>query len=205
MRTPRYSNTTRSLVTVNTHHGEVRDDVLRAGEETQGATNGERRGEIRMAETNIAEPEQAVHEYKAWVNGDSSKVDVLSESVDVYNPGLPDGEVHSRAAYEAYLQEVRTGFPDFQLTEEEVVSSGDVVMAEFTITGTHEGEFQGLPPTGREVEIRGVETFRVADGNVVECHVYYDTRELADQLGLTFPTVIGQLPTLARGKLRAIL
>lgn len=158
-----------------------------------------------MAGTNITESERAVQDYIAWVNGAPSKVTVLSESVDVSNPGLPDGEVHSRTAYESYLQELRTGFSDLQFTEEEVVSSGDVVMVEFIITGTHDGEFQGLPPTGREVEIRGIEKFRIADGKVVECHVYYDTQELANQLGLTFPTVIGQLPKLAWGKLQATL
>lgn len=162
-------------------------------------------GEIRMAETTSTGSEQAVQDYIAWVNGDPSKVTALSESVDVYNPGLPDGEVHSRTAYESYLQEIRAGFPDVQFTADEVASSGDVVLIEFTITGTHDGEFQGLPPTGREVEIRGVEKFRIADDKVVECHVYYDTQELANQLGLTFPTVLGQLPKLAWRKLRTTL
>lgn len=158
-----------------------------------------------MAEPNLTESEQVVHDYIAWVNGDPSKVNVLSESVDVYNPGLPEGEVHDRAAYEAYLREIRAGFPDLQFTEEAVVSSDDVALVEFTITGTHDGEFVGIPPTGREVEIRGAEKFRIADGKVVECHVYYDTQELADQLGLTFPTVIGQLPKLVWGKLQTTL
>lgn len=67
--------------------------------------------------TDTTRSEQVVHEYTAWVNGDSSKVNVLSESVDVYNPGLPNGEVHGRAEYEAYIQELRTGLPDFQFTE----------------------------------------------------------------------------------------
>ena len=152
--------------------------------------------------TDTTRSEQVVHEYTAWVNGDSSKVNVLSELVDVYNPGLPNGEVHGRAEYEAYIQELRTGLPDFHFTEKEVVSSGDIVMVEFTITGTHDGELKGIPATGREVEIRGIEKFGVVDGKIQTIHAYFDTRQIPEQLGLTFPTVLGQLPKLALKKIR---
>lgn len=156
-----------------------------------------------MSESNVTERKQVVDDYVAWVNGDPAGKAALAESVDVYNPGLPGGEVHSRAAYESYLAEIRTGFPDFQFVAEAVVEGSDTVMVEFTVSGTHEGEFKGLPPTGRVVEIRGIEKFSVTNGDIVECRVYYDTQELTEQLGLTFPTVIGQLPKLAWGKLRA--
>lgn len=145
---------------------------------------------------------EVVQDYVSWVNGNSSHIDVLSESIDVYNPGLPDGEVHRRSEFEAYLREIRTGFPDVHFVEEEVVARDDIVMVEFTITGTHDGEFQGLPPTDRQVEIRGVEKMRVADGKIQEIHVYYDTQEIPNQLGMTFPTVLGQLPKLAWRKIR---
>ena len=144
--------------------------------------------------TETTQPEQLVHDYAAWLNGESSKVKVLSESVDVYNPGLPDGEVHSRSDYQAYIQELRTGLPDFRFTEDDVVSAGDIVMVEFTITGTHDGELKGIPATGREVEIRGIEKFRVVDGKIQTMHAYFDTRQISEQLGLTFPTVLRQLP-----------
>lgn len=152
--------------------------------------------------TDTTQHEQLVRDYFAWVNGDSSKLDVFSESVDVYNPGLPDGEVHERAEYDAYLQKIKAGFSDVHFAEEEVVSGDDVVMVEFTVTGTHDGKFRGLPPTGRKLKIRGVEKFHVADGKIQEVHVYYDTKEIPEQLGLTFPTVVGQLPKLALRKIQ---
>lgn len=151
--------------------------------------------------TDTTQHEQLVRDYVAWVNGDSAKVDVLAESIDVYNPGLPGGEVHERAEYAAYLRAIRTGFPDVHFATEEVVSADDVVLVEFTITGTHDGEFKGIPPTERTVEIRGVEKFRIEGGVIHEIRVYYDTREIPEQLGLTFPTVVGQLPKLARKKI----
>jgi predicted ester cyclase len=58
-------------------------------------------------------------------------------------------------------------------------------MKEWTATGTHEGEFDGVPPTGREIEISGMAKDLIADGEVLEGRLYYDPAEMAEQLGLT--------------------
>jgi len=156
-----------------------------------------------MSDT-VSRTERVVRDFVAWENGDASKVDVASESLDVYNPGLDGGEVHDRESYAAYLRDGRSAFPDMQIATEEIVATGDIVMAEVRITGTHQGEFDGLPPTGRSVDIRGMGKFLVGDGTVEECHLYYDSREMATQLGMTFPEILGQLPKLAWRKLKAI-
>lgn len=150
-------------------------------------------------------PEQVVRDFVAWENGDETKRDVVAESLDMYNPGVPEGEVHSREPYAKYIREVRDGFPDMHFEIVDMAVRDDIVMAEVHITGTHEGEFKGLPPTGRRVEVRAMGKWRVAEGQVVECHIYYDTTELPEQLGLTFPEVVGQLPKLAWGKFQASL
>jgi len=154
-----------------------------------------------MSDTN-SHTKQVVRDFVAWENGDSSKVDVVSESLDVYNPGLDGGEVHDRESYAAYLQAGRRAFPDIQIATEEIVANGDIVMAEVRITGTHEGEFKGLPPTGRSVDIKGMGKFVIIDGTVEECQLYYDSKEMANQLGLTFPEILGLLPKLAWRKLK---
>jgi len=153
-----------------------------------------------MTETSTR-PEQVVRDFVAWENGDSAKVDAVSESLDAYNPGLEGGEVHDREGYAAYLEDGRSAFPDLQIAIEEIVASGDIVMAEVRITGTNEGEFNGLPPTDRSVDIRGIGKFLIGDGTVEECYLYYDSREMATQLGMTFPEVLGQVPKLAWRKL----
>jgi steroid delta-isomerase-like uncharacterized protein len=150
----------------------------------------------------VVQPEQVVRDFVAWENGDASKVAVVSESLDVYNPGLDGGEVHDRDSYAAYLEAGRSAFPDMEIAIEEIVADGAVVMAEVRITGTHDGEFKDLPPTGRSVDIRGMGKFLIRDGTVEACHMYYDSREMANQLGMTFPEVLGQLPKLAWRKLK---
>lgn len=147
-------------------------------------------------------PEQVVRNFIAWENGDESMRDVSAESLDMYNPGLDDGEVHTRAAWAEYLEKSRQGFPDVRFEIEELVADGNVVMVEVTVTGTHEGEFKGVPPTGRSVEFGGMSTYVVEAGRVVECRTYYDTAALAEQLGLTFPAIIRQFPALAWRKVR---
>lgn len=148
--------------------------------------------------------EQLLRDFVAWENGDASKRGVVAETVDVYNPGLPGGEVHSRADWEAYNEKIRAAFPDYTVELLDLVVADDLGMFEVRLTGTHEAEFQGLPPTGREIEVFAMSKNRVVDGQVVEVHQYYDTAQLQEQLGLSFPTVIGQLPRLAWGKLRSL-
>lgn len=148
------------------------------------------------------DPEQVVRDAFAYVNGDSSKIDAIAESVDVYDPVLPEGEVHNRSEWAAFVRDYREGFPDIHFSIDELVTNDDIVMAEMTISGTHKGEFRGIPPTGREFEIRAIDKFIVKDEQVVEWRPYFDTREVHEQLGLTFPAVLGQLPKLAWRKIK---
>ncbi|WP_226023560.1 ester cyclase [Halomicrobium salinisoli] len=130
------------------------------------------------------EPEQLVNDYVALWNGDFSKIDVVAESVEVYDPHAPDGEVHGREDFEAYVREVRDAFPDLTFTAEDVLASDDLVMAEWTGTGTHEGEYNGAAPTGREMTVRGVSKVQIADGEIRSDRIYTDPLEMHEQLGL---------------------
>jgi len=97
----------------------------------------------------------------------------------------PDGsEVHGRDGMEEYIREILVGFPDLHVAVTDMTSSGDTVMYEATLTMTHEGEFEGIPPTGRELDIREMATIEVADGKVEAHRVYYDFQETLRQLGL---------------------
>lgn len=157
-----------------------------------------------MTDTN-SNPEAVVRDCFAWFNGDESKVDSMSKTIDVYNPGLPGGEVHGRDAWESYLREIEQGFPNISFEIEAIATNDNIVMVEDTVTGTHTSEFQGLPPTGRTLEIHTMVKVLVVDGQIEEWHEYYNRQEVPEQLGLTFPDVIAQLPKLVWGKLRATL
>ena len=121
-----------------------------------------------------------------WNERDYSKIpEVVSESVSVYNPTAPGGEVHGRDGLEAFMRGVVAGFPDFHVAVHDVVSNDDLVMYDATLSMTHEGEFDGIPPTGREVEVSEMAKYHVADDKVREYRVCFDQQAVFEQLGLT--------------------
>jgi steroid delta-isomerase-like uncharacterized protein len=141
-----------------------------------------------MAETSGSEREQLLSTYDDYEdlwNGDRSKLSVVAESITFSSPGVPGGELHGREAFEAYLHEVRTAFPDWHVAVDDLLAGDGIVMKEWTATGTHDGEFDGVPPTGREVEISGMAKDVIADGKVQDGRLYYDPDDVAEQLGLT--------------------
>jgi len=78
---------------------------------------------------------------------------------------------------------VRTAFPDFHNTIEELIAEGDSVVARLTYRATHRGELFGIPATGKAIEYAGVAIFRVRKEQVAEGWVLGDTLGLMRQLG----------------------
>jgi steroid delta-isomerase-like uncharacterized protein len=89
------------------------------------------------------------------------------------------------------LQEVKqffmvrqAAFPDQRTTIEDLVAEGDRVAKRWTWRGTQTGEFHGIPPTGRQVTIAGIDILRVADGKIREIWWGYDMLGVLQQLGV---------------------
>ncbi len=88
-----------------------------------------------------------------------------------------------REGWKQALMAVRAAFPDGYVRIDDVFVSGDSVARMWTFTGTQTGDFFGLPPTGRAVEISGVDVERLAGGRIVEHWSFWDGMELMRQLG----------------------
>ncbi len=82
---------------------------------------------------------------------------------------------------------LRAAFPDLHVTAEDIIAEGDKVVVRGTISGTHKGEFMGIPATGKEGRVTGISTFRLADGKVCEGWAESDSLGLLIQLGLAKP------------------
>lgn len=90
------------------------------------------------------------------------------------------------------LRAFRTGFPDIVFAIEEQISEGDKVASRFEWTGTHRGEFLGIPATGRPVRVWGVVIDRLVEGRdgrpkIKETRIIMDTMGLMIQLGVVPP------------------
>ena len=77
-------------------------------------------------------------------------------------------------------------FPDYTHTPEEVLTVGDRVVLRTTNRATHSGEFQGIPPTGRNISFGQIAIYRMVDGKIAEIWEEADLFGLMQQLGATF-------------------
>lgn len=105
------------------------------------------------------------------------------------------------AEHRAYLAEVIEAFPDVEQEVDRVLASGDPTVIESTFYGTHEGELDGIPPTGNDVAVSLVSIVSVSADGITSWRDYWDQQAFREQLGLTVPAVIGHLPRFARWKL----
>jgi steroid delta-isomerase-like uncharacterized protein len=85
--------------------------------------------------------------------------------------------------YLAVIGMMRAGFPDIQWTLEETIAEGDKVAARFTMRGTHEGTFLGVPPTGKKIEVKAMNFYRLSEGQFVEEHGQPDLLGVLHQIG----------------------
>jgi steroid delta-isomerase-like uncharacterized protein len=83
-----------------------------------------------------------------------------------------------------FFRMYRAAFPDLRMVPEDVIVSGDKVVARVRVTGTHKGAFMGLPPTGRRVEVQLIDIIRFgADGRGREHWGVFDQLGMLQQLG----------------------
>lgn len=78
---------------------------------------------------------------------------------------------------------LRAAFPDLRMEPHEVIAEGDLVCARITSTGTHRGEFMGIPASGRQIEIDTIDIVRVRDGQAAEHWGVTDSMTMMQQLG----------------------
>lgn len=96
-------------------------------------------------------------------------------------PGFPPSD---REGDKQLIAMFRAAFPDLHFTLEDQIGEGDKVVHRLTGRGTHKGEFQGIPPTGKQVTVTGININRFAEGKVVESWGIIDMLGLLQQLGV---------------------
>lgn len=119
---------------------------------------------------------------QAFNEGDwASEAACRSADYVAHMSGAP--EPLDAASWAGFMQAFTTAFPDARITVDDSISEGDIVASRWTITGTHRGEFQGVPPTGRNVTINGVDFSRVVNGTIAEHWAQFDLLGLMQQIG----------------------
>ena len=108
----------------------------------------------------------------------------------LHDPSSPE-DVHGVEGAREFYETVFNAFPDTEISIEELIAEGDKVVTRWTSRGTHQGEFMGLPPSGKRVEVAGVTISRIEGGKIVEDWEFTDALGLMQQLG-AIPAPPGQ-------------
>lgn len=118
--------------------------------------------------------------FEAWDDGDPDAFD------DVYAEDIVhhESELGGRDDLKALVPVWFDAFPNLSHTVEAMVAEGEWVTTRFTISGTHEGEFRGIEPTGEQFEIRGIAMERIEDGKIVERWLVEPVLDIFHQLGI---------------------
>jgi steroid delta-isomerase-like uncharacterized protein len=107
--------------------------------------------------------------------------ELLSDDVIEHEqfPGLEP----NKEGVKQFFAMFRSAFPDLRMEPHEMLAEGDLVCARMTVTGTHQGEFRGVPPTGKRIEMEGIDIVRTRDGQAIEHWGVMDTMAMMQQLG----------------------
>jgi len=96
----------------------------------------------------------------------------------------PEGGDVDLAGLEAFIREAHAGFSDFEMTVEFMLTDDDLGVTGFTVSGTHDGEFMGIPATDKFGSTPGIMVHRFEDGKVVEAWAVWNALGQLQQLGV---------------------
>lgn len=135
--------------------------------------------------TNKAEANKAIVRRIFEVGFNQNKPEVFDETVapNYVNHDFPT-PVPGVEGIKMVLGLFVTAFPDLHITLEDTIGEGDRVATQGYFTGTHQGDFNGIPATGKSVKVKYIDTWRLENSKAVENWVQMDMVGLLQQLGV---------------------
>jgi steroid delta-isomerase-like uncharacterized protein len=114
--------------------------------------------------------------------GETSALDEIVHHDYVFSS--PGEQLRGREGLAALINGYRQAFPDLRIEIDELLAVNDATVLEFTLSGTHRGEFLGIPASGRRVRVNGMVRSRFRDGRIAEEWEILDQLSLFEQLGV---------------------
>ncbi|MDX1414429.1 MAG: ester cyclase [Candidatus Promineifilaceae bacterium] len=119
---------------------------------------------------------------RMFEKGDPGMADDIL-AADYYNHDAPDPNIGSEGV-KAAVTMFKNAFPDAQFNMAFQLAEGDKVASRYTWSGTHKGEYYGVPASGKRVNWTVTTTFRIADGKIREAWLNYDRLRVMQQIGV---------------------
>lgn len=114
--------------------------------------------------------------------------DLFSPSHAMHDSNFSGSSVGPEA-YKVQVAMFLAAFPDMRFTVEDTVAEKDKLVASWTISGTHKGEFMGIRPTNKKVSVEGITFHYLANGKIIDSNISWDALGLMRQLGV-FPALV---------------
>lgn len=108
--------------------------------------------------------------------------ELISPSHALHDPNL-SGSQTGPDAYKQQVVRLTAAFPDLHFAIEDIFSEQDKLVAYWMISATHEGEYEGIPPTGKRIFVHGITIHHFVDGKILDSYVSWDALGLMRQLG----------------------
>jgi steroid delta-isomerase-like uncharacterized protein len=123
-----------------------------------------------------------------WNRGDWSQApETYHEDIVVHSPTEPDPLVGREDGWKRLWDQLHTAYPDFRMDIEDMFAEGDKVSVRFRVTGTNTGEYFGMKPTRKPIDVTELAVFHFRDGKVSHIWFGMDTMEIGRQLGVVPP------------------
>jgi steroid delta-isomerase-like uncharacterized protein len=95
---------------------------------------------------------------------------------------LGNGRAIEREQFKAVASMMHAAFPDVTVTVQDQIAEGDKVVTRWTAQATHQGEFMGIPPTGKQVTAKAIHVHQIIDGKIAALWEEFDMAGLIQQL-----------------------
>ena len=120
---------------------------------------------------------------EVWNKGNLDFIDeVVAPEYHGWDPTT--GDIQGPAALRDIVQMYRSAFPNMEMTIDLIVSDGDWVITKWTARGTNTGELMGMPATGKDATVSGIQMERIVGGKFVESHGIFDALGMLQQMGV---------------------
>lgn len=112
--------------------------------------------------------------------------EIISPSHALHDPNV-SGSAIGPEAYKRQVARFVAGFPDLRFSIEDTVAENDKLVVAWTISGTHKGEFMGIPATNRKISVDGITINHIVSGKIMDSYISYDALGMIQQLGVALP------------------
>jgi steroid delta-isomerase-like uncharacterized protein len=108
--------------------------------------------------------------------------ELISPSHALHDPNVSGSQI-GPDAYKRQVIRFTTAFPDLHLAIDDIVSEKDKLVISWIISGTHKGEYEGIPPTDKKIFVEGITINNIANGKILDSYISWDALGLMRQLG----------------------